>query len=130
MNITSPRFAVICALITALLCALHYFSFDIISEKTNSNALLLMYVFLGLMYWLSFYWTLKAMEKSPRQFVNTFMLVSVTRMLLSLILLIPVIMKNKETETGKFIAVYFVVGYFVFLITEIAVLFKVSKRKG
>ena len=129
MRFSSIRFALVCALLTAALSALHHFTFEIIAEKKTETYYLLMYVFLGLMYWLSFHWTLRAMDKSPRQFVNTFMLVSVMRMLTSLILLIPVIMKNKESALGKFIAVYFVVGYFVFLITEIALLFNISKRK-
>jgi hypothetical protein len=130
MKVSSSRFALICIVLVGTLCALHYFTFELLAEKPAPTYFLLTYVILGLMYWLSYHWVLRAMDKSPRQFVNTFMMVSVFRMLLSLIFLIPVLMKNKETGLGKFIAIYFVVGYFIFLVTEIAILFNVSKRKG
>lgn len=130
MKVSSLRFALVCIIITGALCAVHYFTFERLAEKNTETYYLLMYVFLGLMYWLSYHWAARALDKSPRQFVNTFMMVSVFRMLLSLIILIPVLMKNKETGLGKFLAIYFLVGYFVFLITEITILFNVSKRKG
>src|SRR5690349_16885676 len=103
MKMSSSRFALVCLLLTGVLCALHHFTFELLSEKRTPEYYLLMYVFLGLMYWLSYHWTARAMDKSPRQFVNAFMMVSVFRMLISLILLIPILMKNKEAGTGKFI---------------------------
>ncbi|MFI5205021.1 MAG: hypothetical protein ACHQF2_11050, partial [Flavobacteriales bacterium] len=97
MKVSSLRFALISVLLTGALILIHHFTFELITEKKTGPYYLLIYVFLGLMYWLSYHWVTRAMDKSPRQFVNTFMLVSVTRMLFSLIILIPVLMKNKET---------------------------------
>lgn len=67
------------------------------------------------------------MTSKPKDFVNTFMLVSAMRMLFSLLIVVALILY--AGKTAKFLAIYFVTGYMLFLIVEVVFLFKRSKAK-
>lgn len=64
-------------------------------------------------------------KAKPKDFVNTFMLTSGLRMMVSV--LIVVILVLQLPDTGKYISIYYVAGYLCFLVLEVAFLFKRSK---
>lgn len=127
-SMTSTRFAFVAVLIAAVLATIHFFSYPLLSEQETDVSHLMIYPILALVYWFTYRWVAGSFKGSPRQFVNTFMLATMVRMFLCLLVLIPLILFNKAE--GKFLAIYFVLGYFVYLFVEISLLFQRSRSES
>ncbi|MBR5784328.1 MAG: hypothetical protein IKY43_04080 [Bacteroidales bacterium] len=79
-------------------------------------------VFTGLVCYAAY----KVLKKNPKQFVSIFMLISFVQVILHIVVLFLYITQVKEGIKSFFI--YFCIMYVVYMITEVVMLIKMSKR--
>jgi hypothetical protein len=66
------------------------------------------------------------MKSRPRDFVNTFMLTSGMRMLISIFIIVILVLE--VPVAGRYVSIYYVLGYLLFLVVEVIFLFNRSKQ--
>lgn len=109
-----------------MMAAMHY-TYPYIAEKQILHwSFVFLYTFLFLKYLVGYLVIENKMKSSPKQFVNTFMMFSGIRMLLSVLVIVILVLKTGDH--GKFLSVYYVVGYLFFLIVEVYFLFNQSRK--
>jgi len=113
-------------ILTVIFSVFHFYYFQSVTTYASPFAAHFLYVFLFGINILAFRATMRSMKKKPQAFLNTFMLSTTARMLLSLIALVPFILYFGGA--GKFTGVFFLAAYFIFLIVEVTFLSKISKQ--
>lgn len=123
----NPRLIVSNILLLAGMIVLAQFTFKPFTQTQWPHwGLHLLFVWLFVAACLGYWLVESKMKKRPRDFVNTFMLVSGLRMMLSVLIVVFLVLYYPRF--GKYISIYYVVGYLLFLVAEVVFLFKRSKE--
>lgn len=123
----NPRFIFINLLVLAGIISLAQFSFTTFTQAQWPHwAVHLLFAWLFVASLGGYALVESKMKAKPKDFINTFMLVSGLRMMVSVLIIVFLVLYFPAV--GKYISIYYVVGYLLFLVTEVVFLFNRSKK--
>jgi len=123
----NPRFILANVLVLAAVITLAQYSFEpLVKFPWPHWALHFLFGWLFIAALLGYSLVENKMKAKPKDFVNTFMLTSSLRMLISVLVVVFLVLQLPDT--GKYVSIYYVAAYMLFLVVEVVFLFKRSKQ--
>lgn len=123
----NSRFILVNILLLAVVIALAQYTFQpLVKSAWPHWGLHLLFGWLLVASVLGYHLVESKMKAKPKDFVNTFMLISGLRMFASVLIVVFLVLQLPET--GKYVSIYYVGAYLLFLVVEVMFLFRRSKQ--